>query len=188
MKRTISTGLLILFLTLTGSAWGQALPRDEQQFCSAFPAFREALKQENANSISDSPRQQRQLKQAVSAAAKDFKRSAGWKSSSQPVRGWVGDLHSIAESTAWGHHLGVSVKLFASGTSKRSTDFVFDIPSSFTMPRTLRRPNRPRGAISFHKLMLDDPWLNQQWRRVSELEILVCVPGVGQSSRFLQGS
>lgn len=30
MKRTISTGLLILFLTLTGSASGQALPPNEQ--------------------------------------------------------------------------------------------------------------------------------------------------------------
>jgi hypothetical protein len=111
LKRTIATGLLILLLALTGSAWGQALPRDEQQFCSAFPVLREALKQARENSTGDSPRRQRQLRQAVSAAAKDFKRSAGWRSSSQPARGWLGDLHSIAETTAWGHHVGASVKL-----------------------------------------------------------------------------
>ena len=111
LKQTISTGLLILLLTLTGSAWGQALPRDEQQFCSAFPVLREALKQAHANSTGDSPRQQRQLRQAVSAAAKDFKRSAGWRSSSQSAKGWLGELHSITESTAWGHHVGASVKL-----------------------------------------------------------------------------
>jgi len=111
LKRTISIGLLILLLKLTGSAWGQALPRDEQQFCNAFPALREALKQAHENSTGDSPRRQRQLRQAVSAAARDFKRSAGWKSSSQPAKGWLGELHSIAESTAWGHHVGASVKL-----------------------------------------------------------------------------
>lgn len=60
-----------------------------------------------------SPRQQRQLKQAVSAATKGFKRSAGWKSSSQPARRWLGDLYSIAESTTWGHYVGASVKLRA---------------------------------------------------------------------------
>ena len=111
LKRTISTGLLILLLTITGSAWGQALPRDEQQFCSAFPVLREALKQAHANSTGDSPRGQRQLRQAVSAAAKEFKRSAGWRSSSQSAKGWLGELHSITESTAWGHHVGASVKL-----------------------------------------------------------------------------
>jgi hypothetical protein len=104
-------GLLLLVLELGGSAWAQALPRDEQQFCGAFPALREALKQAHANSIGDSPHQRRQLKQAVSAAAKDFRRSAGWRSSSQPVKGWLGDLHSITESTAWGHYVGASVKL-----------------------------------------------------------------------------
>ncbi len=101
LKRPISTGLLILLLMLTGSAWGQALPRDEQQFCSAFPVLREALKEAHANSTGDSLRRQRQLRQAVSGAAKDFKRSAGWKSSSQPAKGWLGDLYSITESTAW---------------------------------------------------------------------------------------
>jgi hypothetical protein len=111
LKRTISTGLLILLLTLTGSAWGQALPRDEQQFCSAFPVLREALKQAHENSTGDSPRRQRQLRQAVSAAAKDFKRSAGWRNSRQSVKGWLGEVHSITESTAWGQYLGVSVKL-----------------------------------------------------------------------------
>ena len=110
-KETISMGLLLVLLPLTGSAWGQALPCDEQQFCSAFPVLREALKQAHANSMGDSPRQQRQLRQAVSAAAKDFKRSAGWKSSSQPVKRWLGDLRSVTESTAWGHYVGASVKL-----------------------------------------------------------------------------
>ena len=111
LKRTISTGLLILLLTLTCSEWGQALPRDEQQFCNAFPSLREALKQAHANSTGDSARQQRQLRQAVSAAAKDFKRSAGWRSSSQSAKGWLGDVYSITESTAWSHHVGASVKL-----------------------------------------------------------------------------
>jgi hypothetical protein len=110
LKETVLMGLLLL-LTLTGSAWGQALPRDEQQFCSAFPVLREALRQAHVNSIGDSSRQQRQLRQAVSAAAKDFKRSAGWKSPSQTVKGWLGELHSITESTAWGNYVGVSVKL-----------------------------------------------------------------------------
>jgi hypothetical protein len=110
LKRSISTGLLMILLNLTGSAWGQALPRDEQQFCSAFPALREALRKAHENST-DSSRRQRQLRQATSAAAKDFKRSAGWRSSSQPAKGWVGDLYSIAETTAWGHHVGASVKL-----------------------------------------------------------------------------
>ena len=112
-KRSISAGLLLVFLKLIGSAWGQGLPRDEQQFCSAFPALRTALKQAHADSTGDSPRQQRQLKQAVSAATKGFKRSAGWKSSSQPARRWLGDLYSIAESTTWGHYVGASVKLRA---------------------------------------------------------------------------
>ncbi len=111
MLKSISTGLLIILLNLTGSAWGQALPRDEQQFCNAFPALREALKQAHENSTGDSPRGQRQLRQAVSAAAKDFKRSAGWKSSSPSAKRWLGDLYSIAETTAWGHHVGASVKL-----------------------------------------------------------------------------
>lgn len=111
LKRTISTGLLVLLLTLTGSAWGQALPRDEQQFCSAFPAFREALRQAHQDSTGDSPRQQRQLRKDLSAASKDFKRSAGWRSSSQSAKGWLGEVHSIAETTAWGHHMGASVKL-----------------------------------------------------------------------------
>jgi hypothetical protein len=111
LKQTISTGFLLILLEFSGSAWGQTLPRDEQQFCSAFPFLREALKEAHATSMGDSPRLQRQLKQAVSAAAKDFKRSAGWRSSSQPVKRWLGDLHSITESTAWGHYVGVSVKL-----------------------------------------------------------------------------
>jgi hypothetical protein len=111
LKPTVSTCLLLVFLTLSGSAWGQALPRDEQQFCSAFTVFREALKEAHADSMSDSARQQRQSRQAVSAAAKEFKRNAGWRSSSQAVKGWLGDVHSIAETTAWGHHVGVAVKL-----------------------------------------------------------------------------
>ena len=111
LKETISMGLLFVLLTLTGSAWGQALPRDEQQFCSAFPVLREVFKQAHVNSMGDSSGQQRQLRQAVSTAAKDVKRSAGWKRSRQPVRGGLGDLHSIRESTARGHYLGVSVKL-----------------------------------------------------------------------------
>ena len=110
LKATVSTSLLLVLLTLSGSAWCQALPRDEQQFCRAFVVFRAALKQAHADSVNDS-RQQRQQRKAVSAAAKEFKRSAGWKSSSQPVKGWLGDLHSIAETTAWGHHVGVAVKL-----------------------------------------------------------------------------
>src|SRR5579862_661314 len=110
LKPIVSTGLVLVFLMLSGSAWGQALPRDEQQFCSAFTVFREALKQAHADSMNDS-RRQRQQRQAVSAAAKEFKRSAGWRSSSQAVKGWLGDLHSIAETTAWGHHVAVAVKL-----------------------------------------------------------------------------
>ena len=111
LKATVSTSLLLVLLTLSGSGWCQALPRDEQQFCSAFVVFREALKQAHADSTGNSSRQQRQQRQAVSAAAKEFKRNAGWKSSSQPVKGWLGDLHSIAETTAWGHHVGVALKL-----------------------------------------------------------------------------
>jgi len=111
LKATVSTSLLLVLLTLSGSAWCQALPRDEQQFCSAFVVFREALKQAHADSTGNSSRQQRQQRQAVSAAAKEFKRNARWKSSSQPVKGWLGDLRSIAETTAWGHHVGVAVKL-----------------------------------------------------------------------------
>jgi hypothetical protein len=111
LKPTVSTGLLLVFLTLSSSAWGQALPRDEQQFCRAFPLLREALKEAHATSMGDSPRLERQQKQAVSAAAKDFKRSAGWRNSSQSVKRWIGDLDSITESTAWGHYLGISVKL-----------------------------------------------------------------------------
>ena len=111
LKATVSTSLLFVLLCLSGSAWCQALPRDEQQFCSAFVAFREALKQAHGDSIGNSSRRQRQQRQSVSAAAKEFKRSAGWKSSSQPVKGWLGDLRSIAETTAWGHQVGVAVKL-----------------------------------------------------------------------------
>ena len=92
-------GILLLWLGLSGSAWSQALPHNEQQFCSAFPIFREALKQARTNSTGDAPHQQRQLRQAVAAAAKDFRRSAQWRSSSQQVKGWLGDLHSITEST-----------------------------------------------------------------------------------------
>ena len=103
LKQIISIALPLVFLKLSGSAWAQALPREEQQFCSAFPVLREALKQAHANSMGDSPRRQRQLRQTVSAAAKDFKRDAGWKSFSQPVKGWLGDFHSVTESTAWGH-------------------------------------------------------------------------------------
>jgi hypothetical protein len=111
LKPTVSTGVLLVFLTLSGSAWCQALPRVEQQFCSAFAVFREALKQAHAVSIDNSPRRQRQLRQAALVAAKEFKQSAGWRSSSQAVKGWLSDLHSIAETTAWGHHVGVAVKL-----------------------------------------------------------------------------
>src|SRR5260370_18543857 len=71
-------GLLLLLLGLSGSAWGQALPRDEQQFCSAFPVLREALKQAYANSTGDSPHHHRQLRQAVAAATKKFRRAAAW--------------------------------------------------------------------------------------------------------------
>ena len=110
VKQTV-LGSILLLLQLGGSALAQALPRDEQQFCDAFPAFREALRQAHSNSTSDSPRQQRQLRQAVSAAAKDFQRIAGWRKSRQSVKGWLGEVHSITESTAWGQHLGVSIKL-----------------------------------------------------------------------------
>jgi hypothetical protein len=44
-------------------------------------------------------------------AAKEFKRSAGWRNSSQAVKGRLDDLHSVTESTAWGHYVGASVKL-----------------------------------------------------------------------------
>jgi len=111
LKQALSTGLLLLFLKLGGSAWAQSLPRDELQFCSAFSTFREALREVHANSIGDSPREQRRLRQAVAAATKDFRRGAGWRSSSQQVKGWLGDLHSITESTAWSHYVGASVKL-----------------------------------------------------------------------------
>ena len=104
-------GSILLLLQLGGSALAQALPRDEQQFCDAFPAFREALRQAHSNSTSDSPRQQRQLRQAVSAAAKDFQRIAGWRKSRQSVKGWLGEVHSITESTAWGQYFGVSIKV-----------------------------------------------------------------------------
>ncbi len=111
LKQTVFAGLFLLFLKPGGSAWAQALPRDEQQFCDAFPAFREALKQAHSNSTGDSPRQQRQLRKAVSAAAKDFQRIAGWRNSRQSVKGWLGELQSITESTAWGQYFGISVKL-----------------------------------------------------------------------------
>ena len=104
-------GLLLLLSELSDSAWSQALPHNEQQFCKAFPIFREALRQARASSTDDSPHQQRQLRQAVAAATKDFRRGAGWRSPSQQVKGWLGDLHSITESTAWGHHVGASMKL-----------------------------------------------------------------------------
>jgi hypothetical protein len=110
-KQTISMSFFFLFSMLSGFAWGQALPRDEQQFCNAFPTFREALKQAHANSTGDSARQQRQLRKALSVAAKDFQRTAGWRNSRQSVKGWLGEVHSITESTAWGQHLGVSIKL-----------------------------------------------------------------------------
>jgi len=110
VKQTV-LGLILLLLELGGSALAQALPRDEQQFCNAFPTFREALRQAHSNSTSDSPRQQRQLRQAVSAAAKDFERIAGWRKSRQSVKGWVGEVHSITESTAWGQYFGVSLKV-----------------------------------------------------------------------------
>ena len=111
LKPTVSMNLLLVFLTLSGSAWCQSLPRDEQRFCSAFVVFRDALKQAHDDSMGSSPRRQRQQRQTVSAAAKEFKRSAGWRSSSQPVKGWFGELHSIAETNAWGYHVGVAVKL-----------------------------------------------------------------------------
>lgn len=110
VKQTVFS-LILLVLELGGSAWAQALPRDEQQFCSAFATFREALKQAHANSTGDSPRQQRQLRQAVSVAARDFQRMAGWRNSRQSVKQWLGELHSITESTAWGQYFGVSVML-----------------------------------------------------------------------------
>ena len=99
MLNQIILGLLLLLLGLSGSAWSQALPHNEQRFCSAFPIFREALKQARASSTDDSPHQQRQLRQAVVTATKDFRRGAGWRSPSQQVKGWLGDLHSITEST-----------------------------------------------------------------------------------------
>jgi hypothetical protein len=111
LKRTILVGLLLFFLQPSGSSWGQAVPRDEQQLCGAFPTFRKALKQAQANSMGDSARQHRQLRKDLSIAAKDFQRTAGWRSSRQSVKGWLGEVHSIAESTAWGQYLGVSVKL-----------------------------------------------------------------------------
>jgi len=110
VKQTV-LGLILLLLELGGSVWAQTLPRDEQQFCSAFLTFREALRQAHSNSMGDSPRQQRQLRQAVSVAARDFRRMAGWRNSRQSAKGWLGELHSITESTAWCPYLGVSVKL-----------------------------------------------------------------------------
>jgi len=110
VKRTV-LGLLLLLLELGGSALAQALPRDEQQFCNGFPTFREALRRAHSNLMGDSPHQQRQLRQAVSAAAKDFQRMAGWRKSGQSVKGWLGEVHSITESTAWGQYFGVSVKV-----------------------------------------------------------------------------
>lgn len=110
VKRTV-LGLILLLLQLGGSALAQALPRDEQQFCNAFPAFREALEKAHANSTGDSPRQQRQLRQAVSAAAKDFQRIAGWRKSRQSVKGWLVEVQSINESTEWGQYFGISLKV-----------------------------------------------------------------------------
>lgn len=111
LKYPVSMNFLFLFLMLSGLAWGQALPRDEQQFCGAFPTFREALKQAHANSTGDSARQQRQLRQALSVAAKDFQRMTEWRNSRQSVKRWVGEVHSTTESTAWGQHFGVSIQL-----------------------------------------------------------------------------
>lgn len=103
--------LVLLALELGGSAWAQSLPRDEQQFCSAFPTFREALRKAHAKSMGDSARQQRQMRQDLSVAARDFQRTAGWRNSRQSVKGWRGELHSITKSTTWGPYLGVSVEL-----------------------------------------------------------------------------
>jgi hypothetical protein len=50
VKQTV-LGSILLLLQLGGSALAQALPRDEQQFCDAFPAFREALRQAHSNSM-----------------------------------------------------------------------------------------------------------------------------------------
>jgi len=111
LKQGFLAGLLLLILQHGGLAQAQALPRDEQQFCDAFPAFREALRQAHSNSMGDSPRQQRQLRQAVSVAAKDFQRIAGWRKSRQSVKGWLGEVQSISESTAWGQYFGVSIKV-----------------------------------------------------------------------------
>ncbi len=61
--------------------------------------------------MDDLPREQRQLRQAVSVAARDFQRMAGRRNSRQSVKQWLGELHSITESTAWGQYFGVSVKL-----------------------------------------------------------------------------
>ena len=116
------SGLLLLFLQLGGSALAQALPRDEQQFCDAFPAFREALRQAHSNSTSDSPRQQRQLRQAVSAAAKDFQRIAGWRKSRQPAKGWLGEVYSITESTAWGQYRRLNKSAVRRRNSRSSRD------------------------------------------------------------------
>ncbi len=109
-KRTV-LALILLVLELGGSASAQALPPDEQQFCSAFPSLREALRQAHSNSMGDSPLQQRQLRQAVSVAAKDSQQMAGWRKSRQSVNRWLGELHSITESTVWSQYFGVSVKL-----------------------------------------------------------------------------
>jgi hypothetical protein len=111
MVRQTVLGLILLFLELGGSAWAQALPRAEQQFCNAFPTLRETLRQAHSNSVSDSPLQRRQLRQAISAAARDFQQMAGWRNSRQSVKRWLGELHSITESTAWGQYFGISVKL-----------------------------------------------------------------------------
>lgn len=109
-KQAFRGGLLLL-LVLSGSAWAQSLPRDEQQFCNAFPTLRQELMQAHVNFARGSLNQQRRWRQAASVAAKDFKKVAGWRSSSQSVKGWLGELHSITETTAWGHYLGISVKL-----------------------------------------------------------------------------
>ncbi len=111
MVRQTVLGLILLVLELGGSAWAQALPRNEQQFYNAFPTLRDALRQAHSNSIGDSPLQQRQDRHAISADARDFQQMAVWRNSRQSVKRGLGELHSITESTSWGQYFGVSVKL-----------------------------------------------------------------------------
>ena len=109
-KQAFRGGLLFL-LMLSGSASAQSLPRDEQQFCKAFPTLRQELVHARVNLPGGSLSQPRRSRQAESVVAKDFQKNAGWRNSSQSVKGWIGELHSIIESTAWGHYSGISVKL-----------------------------------------------------------------------------